>query len=177
MPMNKSDAAALRTVVRQRMKVLRADVEQRRAELIAESNEEVKRAMSGEDQLWSNIEHGLGELEREFTRRANDLVREQIGRDRWPNERRLVTTVSVVEVRRVATDTNTPTSYGLAQAAARKIEAMVKGAYHKLDRIEADLIAELTVGVLESAEAREFLTRIPTVGELVSADRLREITS
>lgn len=177
MPMSKADAAALRTVVRQRMKVLRADVNQRRAEMIAESREQVSRDMSGEDQLWSNIEHGLGELEREFLRRANDLIREQVGRDRWPNERRVVQTIPVTEIRRAATDSKTPNAYQLAHAAAGRIDAMVQAAYHKLDRIEADLIAELTVGVLETEEGKSFLNRIPTVGELVSAERLREITS
>lgn len=46
----------------------------------------------------------------------------------------------------------------------------------ELERREVTLLEELAVGTLESAEARDFLARIPTVGELVPSYRLAQIT-
>lgn len=40
---------------------------------------------------------------------------------------------------------------------------------------EADLLRSLAVGVVESDEARQFLTDIPTVAQLVPSTRLLEI--
>lgn len=51
----------------------------------------------------------------------------------------------------------------------------MRAALLRLSRQEADLLSELAIGVLESAEARAFLGAIPTVGELVPAARLAQL--
>ena len=63
----------------------------------------------------------------------------------------------------------------LRRLANTRITAQVKGALLRLDRDEADLLRTLAVGAIESEEARIFLDRIPTVGELVSSARLAEL--
>jgi hypothetical protein len=55
------------------------------------------------------------------------------------------------------------------------IEAQIEGALMRLDREEADLLRTLAIGAIESEEARNFLSAIPTVAELVPASRLAEL--
>ena len=179
MPMSNAERAELRSLVKRRMKVLRADVTARESELRAEVHNSVRTQMEGEDALWAQIEHALQEAESAANRAANDAMRQVLG-DRWKHERRLVQSVNANQVRAAVREhqpESTPDRNRLVREAERQIETMVKDAQRKLERIETDLLTELTIGALESEEAKAFLARIPTVGELVSAERLREITS
>jgi hypothetical protein len=63
----------------------------------------------------------------------------------------------------------------LRREANADLSAKVKAALLKLDRDEADLLRNLSMEAIESEEARSFLSRIPSVGELVPAARLVEL--
>lgn len=180
MAMSKAERDELKQLVKRRMKVLRADVAQREAELRNEVAANVKQDMKGEDQVWAQVAHALGEAERSANRQANDALRTLLGAERWPNELRLIQAADAFTLRnRLAQDQagSTPMRQALIRDGEQRITTMVKDAQRKLERIETDLLTDLAVGALESDEAKAFLARIPTVGELVSAERLREITS
>lgn len=179
MAMSKGELTSLRTLVRQRIRVLRADVNQREAELQAELNASVKAQLSGEDALWEQVAHGLQEVRLEANRQANDVMRKVLG-DRWKHERALATVAEVSQVRAADMRDNgaeVDTRANLLREGLANIRAKVKAAERRLEQVENELLTELTIGGLESDEARAFLARIPTVGELVPADRLRELTA
>lgn len=169
----KAERAELRSLIRQRFKVLRADVEQRQYELIAELEERITERFAADDKAWADVAFVIGEAAREANRKANDAIREHVGRDGWPDERRVVVGASdITQIRAAATNKPQQEKSQLRRQGTARIEATVKSAQLSLDRQEADLLTRLVTGALESEEARAFLGEIPTVSALVPADRL-----
>lgn len=161
----KGERAELRSIVRQQMKVLRSEVEQREAELIADVEEQITARFADEDHTWSELSHVTHEIAMEANRKINDALRNALG-DK--------------HVERLYIEGRLPAKpheqrYALRAQAQTQIRAKVKGALLKLQRQEADLLQNLALGALESDEARTFLAAIPTVSELVPAARLAEL--
>jgi hypothetical protein len=165
----KGERAELRSLIRQRFKVLRADVEARKAELIAELEARVVAKFADDDKAWADAMYLIEEAAREANRKANDVLRglNLDGLDLDGKDYRIIS----------ATAINKPTKErnSLRRQGATRIEAQVKAAFLQLDRQEADLLTRLVAGALESDEARAFLGEIPTVSSLVPADRLLEL--
>ena len=161
----KTERNELKAVVRQQMKVLRAEVEQRKAELLADVDEQIVARFSEDDQKWADAAHLAHEAVMEANRKVNDAYRELTG-DRHVERMYVQATVPQKPARERIV---------LRKAAESRIEEQVAGALLKLQRQEADLIRTLAVGALESEEARAFLDSIPTVSELVPAARLAEL--
>lgn len=149
----------LRTVVRQRMKVLRADVAQRRMELIAEAETRLVDRYRAQDKQIEDLNFAIAEAAEKASREITDLIIAARGDADGVSIRR------PVHLR--------PPQVHRAMVAG--IEAQVKTALLSLDRQEADLLQTLALNSLETAAAREFLAAIPSVAELVPAARLREI--
>lgn len=168
----KAERAELRSLIRQRFKVLRADVEQRQYELIAELEERITERFAADDKAWADVAFVIGEAAREANRKANDAIREHVGRDGWPDERRVVGALDITQIRAAVTNKPQQEKSQLRRQGTARIEATVKSAQLSLDRQEADLLTRLVTGALESEEARAFLGEIPTVSALVPADRL-----
>ncbi len=167
--MLKSDRDELRRIIRQRFRVLRADVDARKAELVSELDSRLDAKYEQDLKLFNDTEYLVDEAVREANRKVNDLYRAHYGADRWGTDRD-----------KALVSSQRPASPERAQGAerskeVRSIEAMVASAYTELERREVQLLEDLAVGALESAEAKEFLAKIPTVGELVPAARLNEI--
>ena len=165
--MSKTERTELRSIVKQQFRVLLAEVDQRRAELLASVEEEIAQRFAAADQTWSAFEHKVHEITMAANRQFNDALYEFGYEERSGSEKQWVRAPSMtqpngerIEMRR------------LAQA---RIEAQIRDARVTLNRQEADLLRDLAVGALESDAAREFLAAIPSVGELVPAARLREL--
>lgn len=165
MGMTKTERTELRRVVRQQFKVLRAEVEQRKAELIADLEEQVEERYADEDKAWADAAHLAHEAIMEANRKVNDAYREVVGEQHVERQ----------YVRGMLPDRPTGRQRAMKRVAAARVEEQVKGALLRLDRQEADLHKKLAIGALESEEAREFLEAIPTVGELVPSARLAEL--
>lgn len=161
----KGERTELRSLIRQRFKVLRAEVEARRAELAAELEERITAKFAEEDKQWSDAMFLIGEATREANRKANDILR-GLNIDAMDTSREY----DVVNFRGVAKPTAERNV--LLRNGTKRIEAQVKGALLQLDGQEADLLTRLVANGLESDEARAFLGEIPTVSALVPADRL-----
>lgn len=159
----------LRSVVRQQMKVLRAEVKQRRHELVAEAEARLVEKYREQDKLSDELGERLGKLTQESNRELRKLLEEfeQVLDGRW---RRYTSGFAVPSIMRDRGDREQ-----LHKAMIAGIDSQVQQASLALDRQEADLLRELSMEALESSAAREFLTRIPSVAELVPSRRLREI--
>jgi predicted phage gp36 major capsid-like protein len=164
----KGERAELRSLIRQRFKVLRADVEARKAELAAELDERVNLKFAADDKAWADAMFLIGEAVREANRKANDILRGlNLDALDTSREHEIVIHRSIMK----------PTAERnvLLRNGTRRIEAQVKSAQLQLDRQEAELLTRLVATGLESEEARAFLGEIPTVSALVPADRLLEL--
>jgi hypothetical protein len=164
----KGERAELRSLIRQRFKVLRADVEQRRAELLAELESRISARFADQDKAWADAMYLIGEAAGEANRKANDIMR-GLNIDGYPVDR----DHAIVTKREISQPKQE--RYTLRHQGVTRIDAQVKGAQLQLDRQEADLLTRLVAGALESDEARAFLGEIPTVSALVPADRLLEL--
>lgn len=173
----KGERAELRSLIRQRFKVLRSDVAAREAELLSELESRIADRFAGDEKAWADVDFAIDEAVAEANRRANDIVREMVGRDGWPREGRIVRSCPVSEIRNSVVGAR---SYEQERMVMRRngqarIGATVKAAVLQLNRQEVDLLTRLAAGALESEEARAFLGEIPTVSALVPADRLLEL--
>lgn len=166
MTMTKTERNELRGIVRTQFKVLRAEVVQRQAEVLAEIEQEIEKRYVGEDRRRQAVMDRLGEIVGAASREATDVLKaEEVGVSisrpirvwheniEWPKDDRI----------------------SLRRQALAAFEAKVAAAKLALDRQEADLLRKLAVGALDSDEAKSFLEGIPTVGELVPVSRLQEL--
>src|SRR5690242_16505568 len=169
MTITKGERIELRSLIRQRFKVLRADVKAREAELIAELEGRIESRFAAEDKEWADAIFLIEEAAREANRKANDILRglSITLPDRGQSELRVIQARHIVQPRQERTE--------LSRAGQARIAAQVRTALLQLDRQEADLLTQLAVGSLESEEARAFLGEIPTVSALVPSDRLLQL--
>jgi len=164
----KTERAELRSVVRQQFRVLKDEVEQRQAELIADIEKQIAEQWCDRDEQLNAVKERAQQLADE----ANKALREFV--NAHPERKALsVYGFQAPEVRHRIEDAQH--RHMLRAAAVADLKARVGSAMVKLGRQEADLLRTLAVGALETNEARRFLTEIPSVAELVPASRLREI--
>lgn len=165
----KGERTELRSLIRQRFRVLRAEVVSRQAELEAELQARVTARFADGDKAWADGMFLIEEAAREANRKANDILRgmDLDGLDLEGKDLQIVVTRSI----------NKPSNgrTNLHREGLARIAAQVKAAFAQLDRQEVDLLTRLAAGALESDEARAFLGEIPTVSTLVPADRLLQL--
>ena len=160
----KGERTELRSLIRQRFRVLRAEVLVRRAELLVELETGLNDKYAGSDKAWADAAFQIGQITLEANRRANDIIRSL--QEGWM-ERQIVSSVTIGRPMQER--------HQLHREGVARIEARVNAAYLALDQQEADLLTRLVTGALESEEARAFLGEIPTVSALVPAVRLLEL--
>lgn len=163
----KSERSELRAIVRQQFRVLRAELDQREVEMIADVEDQIAERYKVEDQSWSAFQHQIHEIVLACNRQINDALYEHGYEQKGSYERIWVGTPNMIQPQGNRPD--------LRRHTHARIHAQVRSARLDLDRREADLLRTLSVGALESEEAREFLQSIPSVGELVPTARLAEL--
>lgn len=168
-PMTPGERRDLRAVVRQRIKVLRADVAQRRMELLAEAEARLVERYREQDKQVEDLNFRIAEITEQASREITDLIIAHRGDADGVSIRRPVR----LGAPKLSAYTEDRAQFHRAMVAG--VEAQVKTALLDLDRREADLLESLALSSLETQAARDFLAAIPTVGELVPAARLREI--
>jgi hypothetical protein len=164
----KGERAELRSLIRQRFKVLRAEVEARKAELAVELEERIAAKFAEEDKRWADGMFLIEEAVREANRKANDVLR-TLDIDALDTSREY----DIVMSRGIAKPSGERNV--LHRNGTKRIEAQVKTALLQLDGQEADLLTRLVANGLETDEARAFLGEIPTVSALVPTDRLLQL--
>lgn len=163
--MTPGERRELRSVVRQQFNVLRAEVKQREEEMKTDIARQVV-------EHYANSDAQLAEAQQEVYRIAQDAAREiRDVLERYPS----------VEMNRYS---GLPVPHlGLrndhrvviTDHAEQQLKAQVQGAKLRLDREEADLLRELSIGALATDQAKKFLASIPSVAELVPATRIAEL--
>lgn len=169
--MTPGERRELRTVVRQRMKVLRADVAQRRMELLADAERRLMERYRAQDKQVEDLNFRIAEITEQASREITDLIVATRGDADGVSVRRPVR----LQTPRVSTHTEDRSQLHRAMVAG--VEAQVKTALLSLDRQEADLLQSLALHTIETDSARQFLATIPSVADLVPAARLAEIES
>lgn len=169
--MNASERASLRQVVRSRCKVLRADVSARAAELTTEISEKVAAEFAGRDKRIGDMNEVIAGI----IDQANKDIREQC-----TNLQKELGGVELVALHGGMIPGLIFSAQGRDKMRMRmrleeQLHVQVTRALRTIESQEADLLQALAVDGLETDAARDFLGRIPTVGELVPTSRIMEI--
>lgn len=167
--MTPGERRELRSVVKQRMKVLRADVKLRRLELVADAEKRLVDRYRDHDKVAADLGWRISQIVDQANKDIRALVESTnvAHPDLGANMRRDLQSPHVTY--------SGGDRVQLHRALIAGIDAQVEQANLALDRQEADLLQVLALEALETEAARGFLSRIPTVGELVPSERLREI--
>lgn len=169
--MTPGERRELRAVVKQRMKVLRADVKLRRLELVAEAERRLVERYRSHDKVVEDLGWRVSQIVDQADKDIKALV-EQANAEHEDLGAKVQRSLANPCLTHSGGDRQQ-----LHRALIAGIDAQVESANLALDRQEADLLQSLALETLETEAARAFLGRIPTVGELVPAERLREIES
>lgn len=167
--MNKTERDELRRLIRARFKVLRSDVEQRKAELLVELDSEIAARFADVDKQWRDAAFVIEKIRLEANGQINQVYRDLIGKDEYGT----AADHNLVSIRHIGQPHNNRGH--MRNRGLQQIEARCKAALLELERREVELLTDLATSALESAEARQFMGRIPTVSELVPRARLQEI--
>lgn len=158
----------LRAVVRQRIKVLRADVKQRRAEMIAEAEVRLVERYRDNDKAANDVSWRINQILSQAFKDIQDVVEQANATNADLALRYRAPSMGQLQ----QTGNDKPQ---LHRALMTGIDAQVESAQLALDRQEADLLQTLAMGSLESTAARAFLAGIPSAADLVPSARLREL--
>jgi hypothetical protein len=172
MTMTKGERAELKSVVRNQFKVLRSEVTQREAELIADARRLLTERETEEDRIRGETEFMVNQHVLECNRKINDTLREQGFEVRGTTERMWVEQPMLWGNKYSGGGTDKDR---LEMQTRADIAETVKHALTHIQRQEADLLRELALGALESEDAKAFLSTIPTVSQLVPSTRLAEL--
>lgn len=171
--MNKTERAELRGIVRNQFRVLKEEVIQRQQELLAQADLEIAEKTAEDTAKRENVQFLANQLVLECNRALNNLLYENGLAERRDTERMWLQSPNLYWDKQQYRSTKPEDM--LQHAARADLQAKVTAAMTAMARQEADLLKELAIGALESDDARGFLARIPTVGELVPAARLAEL--
>jgi hypothetical protein len=161
-----SDRRELRSLIRKQFAVLRADVKRREIEMKAEAEAELLARYRLQDERIEQARRELETLRRDYLR-AQETVFDGL-REMEPTLRLTTNYLDRLEAK-------DPRRVQLHSALSALIPERVAAAQSALDAQELDLLRELTVGALDSDQARGFLQSVATVGSLVPKARLAEI--
>ena len=160
------DRRELRALVKKQFAVLRNDVKRRKDELVAEIESELLNRYRAQDERIDQARQAVEVAQRAY----QDSVAQIIAGLRATDP-----TLNVGEGygnRILAQD---PQRTQLHKALIASVPQQIADASTRLDQQELDLLRELTLGALDSQQAQQFLSSIPTVGELVPKARLPEL--
>jgi hypothetical protein len=162
--MTKAERDALTSLVRQRFKLLRQDIAARKAEMIADLDRRLNDQFGQAEKAWSDSLFLIEQARDECNRKANDVYRQvakSVGGE-YPD----TADYSLVTIHEVKNPIPGRKAAARRQALA-DIDAVESRAHHELARTENDLLTDLLTRGLETAEAREFINRVPTASALM----------
>lgn len=183
--MSKADRAELKSLLMRRFRSLKGDVAVRVTELKAEAERELDTAYAEENRLVRELN---GELVGRMARARQDAERIvldasddcQLMFDQFAARHPHIH-VSLNRARDGQVYPHTPLQHDQEprkdrlRALFAELDAASAAAKQRLDVQEVEMRTVLAVETLETDEAKRFLDRIPTVGELVPATRLSEL--
>lgn len=160
----------LRTVVRMRLKVLRAEVAAREADLTQEMERRLVERYRGDDEQNTAFRNDVKKIQtkaNEQLAKLKERYEDRFSGGRWNSTG---DDFSMPYTRRSTEDRQQ-----LRKALLAGIQAELRAAKVALDRQEADLLENLSLDALQTSAARAFLEALPKAVELVPSQKLREI--
>lgn len=173
MTMNKGERTELKAIVKQQFSVLKAELDQRQAELTADAEAAIVARYDERDRLRLSVEQHVIAAVDEAQAKINLLLEQHP--DDLETMNRFGGAPEPIQLRYPPIQWNDQDKVQRHRAMVAAIEADVAGAKLRLKRQEADLLRQLSVDALEGDAAKAFLDAIPSVGELVPAARLAEL--
>lgn len=171
MTITKGERQELRGVVKQQFRLLKGEVRQREAELIAEVEARLDARYRQEDRRRSKVESRIAKIVIDAQAKIDAIVEEN--EKNFDEDARAYLHHTVLSMPRLAWDESDKAQFRRVLMA--EVEAITRNAMSQLDRQEADLLRTLVLGAIDTPEAKAFLDGIPTVAELVPSSRLAEL--
>jgi hypothetical protein len=166
--MSSKDRTLLSQVARQRARAAKSSVAHRKAQLLADYEEQSSALYAAQDEAWAEVvEEGRRAIEH-----ANQRIR-QVCRDRNIPDEMAPSVGSYWAPRGANADPKRRAE--LRKLAERQIDAAARQTIAAIDRAEADVQVELLTGALTTDAARTFLDSIPTPEALMPPLRLDEL--
>jgi hypothetical protein len=168
--MTKADRNELKTIIGRRTKANKADAAARVEELRSEA---VRRLTEG----WEAENHAREELNRAIIRLADDAnkaAKELVAefKQAWPTSEPLTRGARGEYIGTFPLYYDTDRRSHQQRLIDAELKAMLAAANEKLERSELQLREALLRDTLDTQAARDFLDRIPSVGELVPMSRI-----
>jgi hypothetical protein len=165
---SRSDRTELARIVRMRAKVARNSIEARKAELLANFEDQLAAEYDFDDARWRVItdaaKRAVDEADAQVAAICDEVGIPADFRPRlnivWYDRGKNAVAQRRAELRNTAT---------------ARLDAMGKAAKVAIDHTELDACTELAAGALESDQARDWLERLPTVESLMPRISLPEI--
>lgn len=168
MTITKGERDELRRIVRQDFKVLAEEMKVRRAEMVAEIEQRVAQRFEPSDQAAEACQRQMGDI----IQNANEAITKAIADLKAAADGYMIAWNPLATPRLFVVPEKREE---MRRALIADLDARIAEATLRVHRQEADLLKGLASGALESDAAREFLASIPTVAQLVPADRLAEL--
>jgi hypothetical protein len=165
---NRTESAELAAIVKRRFRVMRAELEQRKAEAFAEFEAQMATSYEASDRRWAHIVARAKEAHQAAEDEIAKICADEGIPEKWAPSLRLSwwgRGENEVPKRRAE----------LRKVAATRLEAQVRAGKLALERRETELLTDLAVGALESDEAQNFLRGIPSAAALVPGAALAEV--
>ena len=181
--MSAGERNELRRVIRARFKVLRAEVNRREQELVAEVEMAMSERYAAQDAAIGEARKALAAAQAEYQTEHNELQRREA---ELQSNLESARAAIVALLREKHPELDVDATYGRvkvtdrnrvqrSKAASAAIPGRVADAQLDLDRREATLLERIAVDALESTAARDFIGSIPTVATLVPSARMLEL--
>ena len=167
-PMTRADRAELARVVRMRAKVARNGIETRKAELLADFENQFAEEYDFDDARWAAITETATRAVKEADEAVAAVCRE-VG---IPENFRPSLSVSWYSR---GTNAIARRHAELRKVAETRLDAMGKQAKLSIDHTELDACTDLAAGALQTDAARDWLDRLPTVERLMPRLDLHQI--
>jgi hypothetical protein len=170
--MSVADRKALREAIHERFNLLRLDVERRRTELVADVKKELVEHYRRRDEAVREAMKEVDKLTEDYWRAVREL-RDKLTTE-WGD---LDVTINEDAKGRFRIEAKDKKRAAAEDAINAKIPAIVADANLQLRRAENDMMIELTALTLDTDEAKQFLSKLPTVAQLVPSIRMAQLVS
>ncbi len=166
--MTSRDRDHLAKIVKARARVAKSSVAQRRAQLLADFEEQISAVYDSRDQAWADV------VAEAMAKVAEvDAFIAQRCRERGIAEELRPRMASGFIPR--GQNGNASRRVELRKLAERRIDSASQAAKLEIDRADCEVQVELLTGALSTESARRFLERIPTAERLMPALQLGEL--
>lgn len=168
LPMTRSDREELKSLARQRARVEKAGVEERKAAVLADVEEQLSAIFKANDEDWAHLTTAADQAVREADQQIAEICRQRgIPEDFRPS-------LSVHWYSRGA-NAQASRRAELRKAAERRIDAEAKAAKLAIDRATLEIQTELAVAALTTDSAKRFLETMPTLPQLMPVVDVRQL--